>query len=141
MQKRENITVETFKDCPFVCFDRTKRIGRIFQDTCKELGIQPKIAIESKNLTTLIYLCALGLGVTFCPRVTLEMARRQSDLFDKVLVFPVTSMPVKTQIMLSIHRDRYVPRLVREFIALAKEELGTPSDELSDIEFLAQLRK
>ena len=138
----ESASVETFKNCPFVCFDRTKRIGRIFHDTCKELGIQPKIAIESKNLTTLIYLCALGLGVTFCPRVTLEMARRQSDLFDKVLVFPVTSMPVKTQIMLSIHRDRYVPRLVREFIALAKKELSTQQDGLStDIEFLAQLRK
>ena len=138
----ESASVETFKNCPFVCFDRTQRIGRIFMETCKEIGFQPKIAIESKNLMTLVYLCALGLGVTFCPRIVLEMARQQSPLLDKVLVFPVTTMPVRTQIMISIHRDRYVPRLVREFISMSKEKFGSAQDELSsDVEFLALLRK
>ena len=53
-----------------------------------------------------------------------------------------TTMPVRTQIMISIHRDRYVPRLVREFISMSKEKFGSAQDELSsDVEFLALLRK
>ncbi|MBQ8089271.1 MAG: LysR family transcriptional regulator [Pyramidobacter sp.] len=141
-EQPESASIETFKNCPFVCFDRTKRIGRIFQDTCREIGFSPKVVIESKNLTTLLYLCALGLGVTFCPRVILEMCRRQSDIFEKVLVFPVTTMPVRTQIMISVHRDRYIPSIVREFIALSKGEFGSPQAELStDIEFLAHLSR
>lgn len=126
----KEVTIETFRKCPFVCFDRTLRIGRIFQDSCKEIGFKPDIIIESKSMNTLIYLCALGLGVTVCPRVYLEIAKRQSNIFRAIQVFPVTNMPMTTKIVLTIQRDRYTSHLVREFIRIANEEFQFSQNQL-----------
>ncbi len=135
----ERVTVETFKHCPFVCFERSLRIGRIFQDTCKEIGFKPNIVIESKNMNTLLYLCAFGLGVTLLPYVYLEIARKQSELLQTICAFPVTDVPLQTQIVLSIHRERFVSRLTREFIEIAKDEFKSSEGGLStDIEFFNQ---
>ncbi len=88
-------------------------------------------------MNTLIYLCALGLGVTVCPRVYLEIAKRQSNIFRAIQVFPVTNMPMTTKIVLTIQRDRYVSRLTRELIKIANHEFMLYENKLStDTEIL-----
>lgn len=138
----DQAAIETFKNCPFLCFDHTKRIGKIFLETCKKIGFQPNIIIESKSLNTLIYLCALGLGVTICPRVHLEIATKQSETLKLLKIFPVTDLPMQTQIMLTTQRNRYVSKLTREFIKIATEEFKFSQELLmTDANFLFSWRK
>jgi len=134
----KSASIEVFKNCPFVCFEKSLRIGKIFHTACKEAGFVPNIAIESKNMYTLLYLCASGVGVTLLPQVYFELARRQSRIFNSIRIFPVTDVPVQTQIMLTIPRGRYIPELTREFIKIASDEFKSSGGHLtSDAEIFA----
>lgn len=134
----EHATLQSFKRCPFLSVDSTRRIGRIFQAACKEAGFKPNVIVESVNLTTLINLCALGVGVLICPRVCLEIAKKQSNIFNKVCVFPVTNIPIQTQITLTTQHNWYPSKLTRAFVRIAKEEFKLSTKQShNDTEFIA----
>lgn len=120
----QNISIESFKNCPFLCFDVTKRIGKIFQDVCIESGFKPNIILETKSINTLINLCARGLGITICPSIYFELKKNQLDLFNSICMYPLPNFPMQTNIAIMVQRNRYASRLTREFIRMTKEEFA-----------------
>lgn len=130
-EKGNDVSIESFKKCPFICFAPSVRNGKIFLDACKSIGFRPKIVVESKSTNTLIYLCALGVGVTVCPRIHLELLKKQSKAFEEIQTVPVTTLPLSTNIVLTTKRGNYISKATQQLIKIAKEEFELSEQQLS----------
>lgn len=122
--RQKAVPIVFFKDCPFLSFDCTKRIGRIFKEICTEAGFEPNITLESASISTLINLCVRGLGIIICPTIFIELSRMQADIFDSVNVYPIPDSPMQTNIAITLPQNRYASKLTREFIRIIKEEFS-----------------
>ena len=118
----EAVSIDFFKECPFLCFDSTKRIGKIFKEICTKSGFEPNIILESANISTMINLCVRGLGVIICPTIYIELSKMQADIFESVTVYPIPDFPMQTNIAITLPQNRYASRLTREFIRITREE-------------------
>lgn len=59
--------VGALKDCPFLLTTLDDVSGRIAQTELRAAHMRPDALVESDSMTTLLALCATGLGCIFCP--------------------------------------------------------------------------
>lgn len=66
---RPALAVADLRDEPFVMHPRAAGAGiyRQLQRLCREAGFEPRVVQEAREATTLIGLCAAGLGLTILP--------------------------------------------------------------------------
>lgn len=129
-----------FKDCPFLCFDTTKRIGKIFKNICNNAGFQPNVVLESSNINTLINLCMKGLGIIICPTIFVEITKLQTNMLKSVKIHPIPNSPMQTNIAISLSQNRYASKLTREFILIAKEAFKEISHNTFTEHFIANYK-
>jgi DNA-binding transcriptional LysR family regulator len=85
--EREGIGI--LRDCPF-CLGTVDDIsGRVAYSELRNAGIKPHIVAQSEYTSTLLAVCAAGLGAAFCP----------SNMIDELLVDPepMVSIPLSSQ--------------------------------------------
>ena len=134
----EKISIELFKDFPFLCHDNTKRIGRIFKKICLRAGFEPNVILESANFSTLLSLCACGLGVLICPAIYIT-SKNQSKMLGSVCAYPLRDSAFETNIVVTLPQNRYASRLTREFIRIIKQEFAK-ADVLTEMPMYPALR-
>ncbi len=123
MSGRKRLKLSTFAHCPFVTIKPTTWAGSIFENCCREEGFTPNVVIETGHIMSMISLCSAGLGVIVCPRIflrgpesVLSRGRRK-----KVRIFQLDYEPAHRQISVNCLRNWRPPRIMRHFIAMAKE--------------------
>lgn len=56
-----------FADCPFLLNSEGNIAGALARKLFRDAGFNPKMAVESENMGTMLRVCLLGRGAYFCP--------------------------------------------------------------------------
>lgn len=90
-------------DAPFVLCKPNDIAGRISRVLIKQAGFKPREAVVTDNASTMLSLCARGVGVCFCPSVQVkamlsaeEWARVQEYCFSSDAAYQISFAYAKT---------------------------------------------
>lgn len=119
---RKPLKLGFFSHCPFVTIKPTTWAGSIFENCCREEGFTPNVIIETGHIMTMISLCIAGVGVIVCPHIFLQGSESflSQSRRKKVRIFPLDYEPAHRQITVNCLRNRLQTRVIRQFIAMAK---------------------
>lgn len=126
---REKILpVQTFARCPFIKMKHSNWIGEVFENSCREGQMEPRVVLETVNIMTMVSMCAAGYGVILCPSVFVEDespvlgAEGRENIHRFILDFP----NAHKMIAINYLKNKYQTKAAREFIELAKQMLFRP---------------
>lgn len=89
------------------------------QDFLGKNHLEPKILMETGNLTTAINLTAKGISSAFIPEEGAEICSRPGE----VTYFLLDTKELRWNLAAVYRKDSYIPRLARYFIATLKETM------------------
>lgn len=115
----ENLSA--FRDYPFVLGSPYDISGQTGRSLIARAGFQPVIKAQSKNVETLLSLCAGGVGICFCPESLIYAALTEEQL-KKVRMFHFiteATYPVR----FGYRKESYQWKIILEFIRIAQKEL------------------
>lgn len=105
--------------CPLLLSDGDDILGRVSRALLDEAGIAPRFAVQSRNVETLLKLCAEGAGVCFCTESLTVGALGE----DERAPLAVRDTGREYTVSASWKARAYVSRAITEFAALLKEEI------------------
>ncbi len=113
---RENIKVDNLANEPFVLFPvgMNTRLVEIIMSACSAAGFAPKVTQEGRQISTLLALVSVGLGVTLVPRWVTSLS--PADVFFCNLTTP---MP-QYELLLAWRRGQ-MPNIGENFRAVMRE--------------------
>lgn len=124
-RKKADITL--FKDLPFVLLRKGDRIRTLVDREFYHKNINPRIAVEIRNIQTAFALCAEGMGLTVCPEIYLNslytILGKDSYIQSKIEVLDFYDNPMEDTIAVGYNRERYLSRVADDFIKLTKERV------------------
>lgn len=109
-----------FSACPFVSMPQSFWLGTVFEDCCHDYGVTPEIVMETSSMSTLVSLCAAGMGAIFLA----ESFVRQDSLFwrkQETTAYLLDYPNAMRSITVSWSKKHYQTRAAREFVRMAKE--------------------
>lgn len=118
------LSLELFRDCPFVAINRSTWAGEILHNYCQEHNLNLRVVVETSHVHTLVSLCLAGMGVIVCPRIFLDQ-KLLEDSKCGAAVFPLDYPPSHKKITINYLRGKYQTKAAQEFILMAKELLYT----------------
>ncbi|MEG2928171.1 MAG: LysR family transcriptional regulator substrate-binding protein, partial [Oscillospiraceae bacterium] len=115
--------VHLVEDLPFLMMDSSSHTGTLTRNMFLEQGITPNVSLVSRDMETLMTLCAQGLGMLFCPSIFVVEAlqNKESGFADNVGVYPLKYEGFVREISISYLKNRYLPKAAKEFIRLTQE--------------------
>lgn len=120
------LTVQTFARCPFIKMKHSNWIGEVFENSCREGQMEPRVILETVNIMTMVSMCAAGYGVILCPSVFVEdsspvlSCEGRENIHRFVLDFP----NAHKMIAINYLKNKYQTKAAREFIEMAKQMLS-----------------
>ena len=141
------VSIGIFSELPFVAQNSDTMNGKVFQELCCQVGMEPHIVLSTQNLITLASLCIEGLGACVIPYTFLSPSQRLSGrgstpLFsqeglNRLSIFEVDSSGIRQNFQISVCRlrNKVLTRAGREFIHLAKEIYGDISTDRIPLQF------
>lgn len=141
------VSIGIFSELPFVAQNSDTMNGKVFQELCCQVGMEPHIVLSTQNLITLASLCIEGLGACVIPYTFLSPSQRLSGrgstpLFsqeglNRLSIFEVDSSGIRQNFQISVCRlrNKILTRAGREFIHLAKEIYGDISTDRIPLQF------
>ena len=126
---KETFDITLLRDCPFLVMDPSSSMGITTATIFRSAGITPQVALQSRNLETLLALCFQGMGVMFCPEVLVAEGLFQKDehLVDSMGVYPVFYQEAQRQLSINHLRDKYLSHAAAAFIQLTKQIMDSNS--------------
>lgn len=100
----------------FIILQRGRRLRETALEACQTAGFVPKIALETSNLDTAHALVAEGYGVTFL----LDVITYNAPKKEKVAYFRPKKLQFKQTFCLAHLKDKYLPKVVDEFLQAEK---------------------
>lgn len=114
------IDIKLCKDEPFIIQFPNQHTGEVERHIFKLAGINPKIALETKNIEASVRLASLGYGLTFVS----ESHIKHITLPQGTLFFSVGN-PTTTMEVVAAYVDKHaLSKYAREFIKISKECLS-----------------
>lgn len=114
------IDIKLCKDEPFIIQFPNQHTGEVERHIFKQAGINPKIALETKNIEASVRLASLGYGLTFVS----ESHIKHITLPQGTLFFSVGN-PTTTMEVVAAYVDKHaLSKYAREFIKISKECLS-----------------
>jgi len=117
--------LQRFAQYPFLRMNRDSWLGSVFDRCCRDHQVSPRVVLETTSMTTLVSLCAVGMGAIVLPEIFVNRRAafwNHSDWQESVSVFPLDYPQGVTPITISHLRGRYLSRAAAEFIRMAKEK-------------------
>ncbi len=130
---KETSDITLLKDCPFLVMDPASSMGVATNHIFRSIGLTPQIALQSRNLETLLALCFQGMGVMFCPEVLVaeELFHKDEALVDSLGIYPLFYQEAQRQLSINHLKNKYLPHAAAEFIQLTKDSMDTNPFRLS----------
>lgn len=122
------LPIEAFAKCPFIKMKHSNWIGEVFENSCREGQMKPRVVLETVNIMTMVSMCVAGYGVILCPSVFVEDSspvlgcEGRESLHRFILDFP----NAHKMIAINYLKNKYQTKAAREFIELAKQMLSQP---------------
>lgn len=116
------LPIQVFAHCPFICMNHSSWLGDIFEKSCTEGDIHGNVIFETSNVTTMVSMCAAGLGVIICPSIFVEEAnlalsyKGHTDLHKFILDFPNAHKMIAVNYL----KNKYQTKAARKFIEMTK---------------------
>ena len=124
---RNKADITLFKDLPFVLLREGDRIRTLVDREFYHKNMNPRIAVEIRNIQTAFALCAEGMGLTVCPEIYLDslytILGKDSYIRSKIEVLDFYDNPMEDTIAIGYNRERYLSRVADDFIKLTKERV------------------
>ncbi len=110
---RKTVALKDFREDPFLALSAGRTLRAIFDKACQAAEVEPKIAFEAMDLTTLRGMAAAGLGVALLT----PSSSRYKGLVELELSKP---KPVRS-IAIAHVTDRYLPPCAENFLLFAEK--------------------
>ena len=123
---RKLLPIQVFARCPFIKMKRSNWIGEIFENSCREGGMTPVIALETVNITTMVSMCEAGYGVIICPSIFVKdkehvlSCGEHESIHTFILDFP----NAHKMIAINYLKNKYQTKAAREFIDMTVKQLS-----------------
>ena len=111
------------KECPFLLNCSGNIIRSVADLYFEAAGIQPRIAVESRSIETLLELCLQGMGIVFYPDAFLAGEVRER-IPRSMSVLPLRRPEASYPLGFGYLDLPSVPWTVTEFIRIAKETIS-----------------
>ncbi|WP_294146223.1 LysR family transcriptional regulator [uncultured Clostridium sp.] len=117
------LPLQEFAHCPLIKMNHCSWIGGMFERICDEEGICGNIVFETANVTTMVSMCAAGLGVILCPSIFVEEAnlalsyKGRVNIHKFILDFP----NAHKMIAINYLKNKYQTKAAHKFIAMTKK--------------------
>lgn len=102
------------KNVPFLSLKRGPHPQAMIQRLCAQLGFEPDVRLECRNVETAHLMVSMGLGVAFLP----ELMVRYSPPLSGVRYFLIGDPPLTSHLSVVYRADRYLPHAAQRFIQL-----------------------
>ncbi len=121
---RREVTLEPFRDMPFVLLKRGNRVRSILDQYFGKHHFKPKVVLETENTITSLAMARADMGIIICPQLFL----RESGVGDGTLgvgvdLFPLSDPDTINHLVLGYRRDWYLSHFARRFIEIVQEVL------------------
>ena len=116
------LPMQEFARCPFIRMSNSSWLGDMFEKSCLEGDVRETVLFETSNVTTMVSMCAAGLGVIICPSIFVEEAnldlssRRPVKLHKFILDFPNAHKMIAVNYL----KNKYQTKAAHEFIEMTK---------------------
>lgn len=116
---RQSIRIDSLANEPFVLFPigMNTRLVEIIMSSCSAAGFVPKVAQEGRQISTLLALVSVGLGVTLVPHWVSSLS--PADVF-----FCNLTTPMPQYELLLARRRGQKPGIVENFRAVMRESVS-----------------
>jgi DNA-binding transcriptional LysR family regulator len=127
--RRRAVSAQELANHPMILFSRGAVTREIVNHFFEERGIQPRIAMESESVATIIPLVQINLGIAILPVRAVLAAARRSELH----YLRISDAKLTRKLGLVTQKSDYHPRVVRELIDMfrASEDSGTAGTQRS----------
>lgn len=126
--KKKLLSIQVFARCPFIKMKHSNWIGEIFENSCREDGLTPIVALETVNIMTMVSMCEAGYGIIICPSVFVEDGGpalgdvEKGNIHTFILDFP----NAHKMIAINYLKNKYQTKAAREFIEMTKKMMAHP---------------
>lgn len=122
---RTNLSASDFAGVPLILSEPAAYYRKNFLSDLERGHIKPKIILETESIQAIKNLTESGLGVCVLPQVAANAEIKAGKL---VPLNYVCDYNIKSQIIW--HRDKWLPKIMEEFIRIAKEVIEQYDEQL-----------
>lgn len=110
------LDLRLLKDEPFIMQFSEQRTGKMTFQLMKELGMAPKILLQTKNAEVALKMTAQGLGASFIPETYLQ----HMASLEKIKCFSIGPVPLVSPIVVSYRKGAYLPQYALDYIEIVR---------------------
>ncbi|WP_054791611.1 LysR family transcriptional regulator [Lacrimispora sphenoides] len=116
LAKREEVMIEDFSGIPLILTGRGCCYRKMFEKALTEASITPKVVLETSSLQVIKQTVLSGLGVCVLPQLSVQKELESGEL---VPLNYMTNYKIASQLI--YHRDKWISKSLKDFIATAKK--------------------
>ena len=126
-QSAGGVKLKEFKDFPFLLPKPPMRLRKMVDQCFLDAGFVPKVFLESSTTELLISLYPYDYGAFFCTQMSLPLLAEKAP---DANTFPLmlNGEPVRHRLVLAYHKDRYLPKYMKDFIDITRDVFADLSD-------------
>lgn len=116
LAKKTEVVTEDFSGIPFILTGRGCCYRKMFEGALTEASITPKVVLETSSLQVIKQTVLSGLGICVLPQLSVQKELENGEL---VPLNYVTNYKIASQLI--YHRDKWISKNLKEFIATVKK--------------------
>jgi len=117
LSKRRSLRAAELADHPLILFGKGARTRILLDDFFQEIGISPRVSMDSENVATIKALVEINLGITIVPLRAVTEERKRKELH----YLRISDYRLQRQIGLVFQKTDHLPKVVSEMIRLLKQ--------------------
>ena len=111
-----------FRRCPVLLNSRRDIIGSFVRGLYKNAGFEPRVAVESENMATLLALCLSGEGIFFCVENLAEKLLTEQEI-KRLRIIHFAGAP-SYDISFAVRKENAGSLMTGAFITMARDIYG-----------------
>lgn len=116
LQTSATLSNEVISQLPLILLHKKQKLRQIADDILKETNVNPKVFMETENITTAYKLASTGLAATFVP----ERINELTPPFKKVALYHL-EQPIFWELAAIRSKEKHQPEYVDYLVMLAKK--------------------
>lgn len=114
------VSLNDFQNTPFIMPHREQKLGRVVADAFCRVRFQPKVALRTENVMTMLSLVRLGMGIGFIPAGGIN--KLPQNIVRHVCFSRVEELEANPWKLIALRRKEYhTPAYTRYFIDLLRD--------------------
>ncbi|MBO4411071.1 MAG: LysR family transcriptional regulator [Lachnospiraceae bacterium] len=121
--------LKLFAELPFVLLRKGEHIRKKIDAELRNQHLTLNVRIETSNTQTALALASAGMGATIVHEILLKSSYTLGGLSspetrEKVEIIPFKEETLCDTIGIGFHKERYMPKITKDFIQLCQKKLG-----------------